>query len=168
MVTNQTKYFADDYELLADEEAFPRPPRRRRTKIKACFTIRRVLIAVAILPFLFLFTVLCSGIPPTYDDIRSFEKRLPQHNLSAAQAEQRLYLRFPDHLWGHGLNNILQEASVPSFPLLPPLTTPPTASCTLTLPPRSTGHMSLRTMSGPICPSRIPSTTFPSGLSGCR
>jgi len=95
------------YELLADGEAVPSPPRRRRTKINACLTIRRVLV---VLPFLFLFIVLCSGIPPTYNDIRSFEQTLPQHNLSA------LYLRFPDHLWGHGLNNFLQEASVPFIP----------------------------------------------------
>lgn len=25
---------------------------------------------------------------------------------------EELYLRFPDHLWGHGLNNVLQEACV--------------------------------------------------------
>ena len=28
------------------------------------------------------------------------------------KAREERYLRFPDHLWGHGLNNVLQEACV--------------------------------------------------------
>jgi hypothetical protein len=59
-------------------------------------------------------TILWRGIPPSYEDIRGYERRLPQHNLSLPfpEGEEGLYLRFPGHLWGHGLNNILQETYV--------------------------------------------------------
>ena len=55
--------------------------------------------------------ILWGSIPPSYDDIRGFERRLPQHDLSLPfpEGEDGLYLRFPGRLWGHGLNNILQE-----------------------------------------------------------
>jgi hypothetical protein len=45
---------------------------------------------------------------------------LPQHNLSLPfpEGEGGLYLRFPGHLWGHGLNNILQETYVTSVSFL--------------------------------------------------
>lgn len=41
------------------------------------------------------------------------------NGIAAGQSAESLiayderYLRFPDHLWGHGLNNVLQEAYVP-------------------------------------------------------
>jgi hypothetical protein len=73
------------------------------------FTIRRTLTMLSLVPFLLVLIVLWSGIPPSFDDIRTFERNLPQHNLTTAAAAGGMYLRFPDHLWGHGLNNILQE-----------------------------------------------------------
>jgi len=73
-------------------------------------TLRRILIFLVMIPLFLVLGILCSGIPPNYEDIRTFERLLPQHNLTKARAEHGKYLRFPDHLWGHGLNNILQEA----------------------------------------------------------
>jgi hypothetical protein len=66
--------------------------------------------------------VLLSGIPPTYNDIRTYEAKLPQNNLTdLSTADARTYLRFPGHLWGHGLNNVLQEAYVLAFVVSRPL-----------------------------------------------
>jgi hypothetical protein len=74
-----------------------------------------ILLLVAI-PLLIMVGVLLSGVPPTYNDIRTYEAKLPQHNVSALSvADSRMYLRFPGHLWGHGLNNVLQEACVLLF-----------------------------------------------------
>ncbi|KAJ7200654.1 hypothetical protein B0H12DRAFT_1289038 [Mycena haematopus] len=60
--------------------------------------------------------VLLSGIPPTYNDIRTYEVKLPQNNLSAVFVQdERTFLRFPGHVWGRGLNNVLQEALVMGY-----------------------------------------------------
>ena len=77
-------------------------------------TYRCTIIILACIFFLLVTAVLCSGIPPTYDDIRAYERRLPQHHLAAAlhNDSSARYLRFPGHLWGHGFNNILQETCV--------------------------------------------------------
>lgn len=107
------RYLADDYELLPSDSPSRLAPRRRRPRLTAClslFTVRRLIIFAISVPFLLIIAIVSSGIPPSYQDIRIFEQKLPQHNLTQAQKEHRLYLRFPDHLWGHGLNNILQEA----------------------------------------------------------
>lgn len=122
------RYSEEDYELLPGETGSPRPQdsHRRRTTSrhvlllcqKTC-TLRRVLLGLAAIPVLLALGILWSGIPPDYADIREYERTLPQHNLSLPYPEGQdgLYLRFPDHLWGHGLNNILQETWVPmSFP----------------------------------------------------
>ena len=86
-----------------------------------CFpcTLRRILVSLSLIPLLLVIGILSNGIPPSYDDIREYERRLPQHNLSLAPPEgnEGAYLRFPGHLWGHGLNNILQETYVLSFSL---------------------------------------------------
>ncbi|KAF7976759.1 hypothetical protein HWV62_5752 [Athelia sp. TMB] len=49
--------------------------------------------------------------PVDYSEIRAYERALPQHNLSLPYpgGQNGHYLRFTDRLWGHGLNNILQE-----------------------------------------------------------
>ena len=87
-------------------------PRRRlpHALLRLC-TLRRALAACAAACVLLVAGVLWSGIPPAFDDIREFERRLPQHDLALPSPEGRegMYLRFPDHLWGHGLNNVLQE-----------------------------------------------------------
>ncbi|KAF8801778.1 hypothetical protein BYT27DRAFT_7114216 [Phlegmacium glaucopus] len=61
------------------------------------------------------------GIPPSFRGIQAYENTLPQHNwskgveskLSGAYDEK--YLSFPDHMWGHGFNNILQEILLTSY-----------------------------------------------------
>lgn len=117
----ERRYPEEDYELLGAEptshiSGLPSGQRRRRPRLQACLhliTLRRILVFFALVPFLLILAVLWSGIPPSYEDVRTFERLLPQHNLTRAKAEPGMYLRFPGHLWGHGLNNILQEAYVP-------------------------------------------------------
>ena len=98
------------------------PPRNRRPLRHAWFwrpfTVRNILCSLAFAPICILGAILLQGIPPTYQDIRTFEQRLPQHSISAWSSVDGVhyhhprYLRFPGHLWGHGLNNVLQEACV--------------------------------------------------------
>ncbi|EGO04120.1 hypothetical protein SERLA73DRAFT_175890 [Serpula lacrymans var. lacrymans S7.3] len=121
-----------DYELLAGDTShrtgtspstFSNSSTRRRSWrsiFRACiqkFTIRRLLIAIALIPVVLVIAILWPGIPPSYDDIRLYERRLPQHDLSlSSQANPpNRYLRFPGHLWGHGFNNILQEIILMSY-----------------------------------------------------
>lgn len=95
-------------------------------------TLRRILHITLCVPLVLVLVILWFGIPPSYTDIRAFERRLPQHDwqgtsrsrlkskvgpLEGIEGEGR-FLRFPDHVWGHGFNNILQEACVPSFLVL--------------------------------------------------
>lgn len=115
----ERRYSEEDYELLGPEPTLHAVTnvglRRRRSRIQACFhciTLRRILIFFALIPFILILAVLWSGIPPSYEDVRTFERLLPQHNITRAKVEPGMYLRFPGHLWGHGLNNILQEACV--------------------------------------------------------
>lgn len=117
------RYSEEDYELLPGESGSPRPqehhrrrstvttPRRALLLFQKTCTLRRFLLGLAAIPVLLALGILWSGIPPDYADIREYERTLPQHNLSLPYPEGQdgLYLRFPDHLWGHGLNNILQE-----------------------------------------------------------
>jgi hypothetical protein len=114
----ERRYSEEDYELLATDSTsrvngISSTQRRRRSKFQRCLhhlTLRRILMFLAMIPFFLVLGVLWSGIPPNYEDVRKFERSLPQHNLTRARTEHGRYLRFPDHLWGHGLNNILQEA----------------------------------------------------------
>ncbi|KZT21880.1 hypothetical protein NEOLEDRAFT_1072823 [Neolentinus lepideus HHB14362 ss-1] len=110
----------EDYELLPPNGAPAGVSRKRRRSARgllyAClhlFTFRRIAITLVSIPVLLAMAVLWSGVPPSYEDIRVFERNLPQHNVSLAVSARRghepKYLRFPGHLWGHGLNNILQE-----------------------------------------------------------
>ncbi|KIJ64194.1 hypothetical protein HYDPIDRAFT_90909 [Hydnomerulius pinastri MD-312] len=81
------------------------------------FTLRRILFSLLCAPILALLAILCQGVPPSYNDIRIFERRLPQHSVAAltGAGRQPRYLRFPGHLWGHGLNNVMQEALLMSY-----------------------------------------------------
>ncbi|KAF8835811.1 hypothetical protein BDN67DRAFT_912302 [Paxillus ammoniavirescens] len=82
------------------------------------FTLRRLLFSLACTPILVFLAILCQGVPPSYDEIRVFERRLPQHSVAAltwAGSQPPRFLRFPGHLWGHGLNNVLQEALLMSY-----------------------------------------------------
>jgi len=73
--------------------------RRSSTRCHFLLAIPLILASVA------LFDVF----PSLYDDIREFEQRFPQHDPSLAESVGTKYLAFPDHIWGHGWNNILQE-----------------------------------------------------------
>jgi hypothetical protein len=114
----ERRYSEEDYELLGTDSTsringLPSAQRRRRSRLQRCLhhlTLRRILIFLAMIPLFLVLGILWSGVPPNFEDVRTFEKLLPQHNLTRARVEHRKYLRFPDHLWGHGLNNILQEA----------------------------------------------------------
>lgn len=102
-------YSTQDYELLPSSKSIP----RRRRYFRLClhfFTLRRAVASVALIPLLLVFIVLSSGVPPSFQDIRAFERALPQHNANVTQPA--MYLRFPGHLWGHGFNNVLQESCV--------------------------------------------------------
>ncbi|KAJ7878857.1 hypothetical protein B0H14DRAFT_2711114, partial [Mycena olivaceomarginata] len=110
----------DEYELLPEASHHDHEPRPRgRRRPHGCFrffTLRRICILLALIPLLTVVGVLLSGIPPTYNDIRTYEAKLPQNNLTdLSTADARTYLRFPGHLWGHGLNNVLQEAIVMGY-----------------------------------------------------
>ncbi|KAJ7120453.1 hypothetical protein C8R43DRAFT_1034688 [Mycena crocata] len=113
-----TQSHADEYELLPEashHDSRPRARRRPHVCLRVC-TMRRLLVFLVVIPLLAMVGVLLSGIPPTYSDIREYEKMLPQHNVSALSAlDPPIYLRFPGHLWGHGLNNVLQEAIVMGY-----------------------------------------------------
>ncbi|KAF7965020.1 hypothetical protein HWV62_1035 [Athelia sp. TMB] len=114
----------EDYDLLPSDRSNlgslrqDKPTRRRFLLLlslvlfvqKTC-SLRRIILGIASLPMVLVFLTLWSGVPPDYRDIREYERALPQHNLSLPYpaGQDGLYLRFPDHLWGHGLNNILQE-----------------------------------------------------------
>lgn len=69
---------------------------------------RSVVLAICIL---FLYWTIRSIFPPTYANVRRFEKALPQHNLDLIPPEgkDRRYLRFPGYRKGIGWNNFLQE-----------------------------------------------------------
>ena len=74
-------------------------------------SLRKTIYALFLVFLLIALGVLWNGIPPDFDSIRGYERRLPQHNLSLPRPEgvDGMYIRFPDHLWGHGFNNVLQE-----------------------------------------------------------
>ena len=53
------------------------------------------------------------GIPPSFSRIKTYEHSLVQHDWSVQPNSsgdyEEKYISFPDHLWGHGFNNVLQE-----------------------------------------------------------
>ncbi|KAF8890960.1 hypothetical protein BD779DRAFT_1469046 [Infundibulicybe gibba] len=48
-------------------------------------------------------------IPPRHKSTWTYEKNLPQHQCAQTGCPGRTYIQFPNHLWGHGFNNVLQE-----------------------------------------------------------
>ncbi|KAG5727511.1 hypothetical protein E4T56_gene12231 [Termitomyces sp. T112] len=106
----------EEYQLLATGSPSSYPShvqRRRRSRVQGCLrhhTLRRILGFVVLIPIFLLLGVLWSGVPPSFEDIREFERNLPQHYVTQVHAKGGKYIRFPDHLWGHGFNNVLQEA----------------------------------------------------------
>ncbi|KAF9260588.1 hypothetical protein L218DRAFT_1002551 [Marasmius fiardii PR-910] len=85
-------------------------------------TLRRVLLLLVAALILFVSLVMRGGIPPTFDDIRDYERHLPQHNVTEALFDaslqpqgRRKYLRLEGGAWGVGLNNVLQQVFHLSF-----------------------------------------------------
>jgi len=81
---------------------------------------KRALIILCLLPFVFAIMVVAyGGIPPSFSGIKTYEHSLVQHDWSVQPKSsgdyEEKYLSFPDHLWGHGFNNILQEMYVSSL-----------------------------------------------------
>uniref|UniRef100_A0A0W0G2T9 Uncharacterized protein n=1 Tax=Moniliophthora roreri TaxID=221103 RepID=A0A0W0G2T9_MONRR len=88
-------------------------PYRRRCSI--C-SLRHMLILLVITPVILLLILLRNGIPPKFEDIRIYERELPQHNITEALFDEllsppgrRRYLRVEGGVWGRGFNNVLQE-----------------------------------------------------------
>lgn len=59
------------------------------------------------------------GVPPNYSDLKLAEKSLPQHDWDWRKCyvdskrvgkQDPKYLRFADHIEGHGINNVIQES----------------------------------------------------------
>lgn len=106
--------------------------RRRRCAIGA--TPKRVFQALLSGLFLLVLFILSHGIPPSYQEFRKYEMELLGSAGSInwrwklrevdsgipsgwrghhdADDEEERYLWYPDHVWGHGWNNFLQEAYV--------------------------------------------------------
>lgn len=115
-------------------EKRPRSPPTRRLRRRVMRTAMVLVSGMVVLGV----WVWWSGVPPGYGDVREFERGLPQHRRwrevpegvelrlggggggrdgdGEVEGEAR-YLRFPDHVWGHGFNNVLQEVYV--FLILP-------------------------------------------------
>lgn len=94
--------------------SFRRHGRALRALSLSCFhliTLKRAITFLLSIPVLLALGILWSGVPPSFDSIREYERHLPQHNVSLPYPEGAtgMFLRFPGHIWGHGLNNVLQE-----------------------------------------------------------
>ncbi|KAK7032506.1 hypothetical protein VNI00_013075 [Paramarasmius palmivorus] len=81
-------------------------------------TLRHILLLLAITPVILVLILLRNGIPPKFENIRAYERSLPQHNMSEALYDpnfsrpgRRKYLRVEGQVWGRGFNNVLQEVA---------------------------------------------------------
>jgi hypothetical protein len=103
----------------------PKSSRLLRAALRSIRSLPAILLSTLL--SLLIVVVIYGGIPATYRDVRMRERALPQHRWEiacpwgrmsmkrgcyegAADEDGRYFLRFPDHVWGHGLNNVLQEA----------------------------------------------------------
>jgi len=80
---------------------------------------KRALGTLCLIPIvLCMLVIVYGGIPPSFRSIKAYEHSLPQHDWSKgigsklSGAYEERYLSFPDHIWGHGFNNILQDMYV--------------------------------------------------------
>ncbi|KAF8886706.1 hypothetical protein CPB84DRAFT_1787382 [Gymnopilus junonius] len=100
---------------------FPRVAAGRKTRFRVYSLVLLAFLVVGP-AFLLILLLLYGGIPPSYADARMRERQLSQHHWEKIIPENSMlaapgkvrepverYVRFPDHLWGHGLNNVLQE-----------------------------------------------------------
>ncbi|KAF5321801.1 hypothetical protein D9619_000051 [Psilocybe cf. subviscida] len=85
--------------------------------------LHSLLVLFLLIPMTVIGAVLAyGGLPPDYSSVREHERELSDHGRkitsqhswkfasSKEATDDRRYLRFPDHAWGLGLNNVLQEA----------------------------------------------------------
>ncbi|KAF9059785.1 hypothetical protein BDP27DRAFT_1340719 [Rhodocollybia butyracea] len=133
---------SEDYEL-SEDLSLPSPSLRRRKPhhhhkrrlslisllsfVQHTLTLRRIVFIASTALFFLVVGILSSGIPSTYEDVRVYERSLPQHRIRDAVTEKigkdgvmervhrRKYLWFDGALWGHGLNNVLQESFVMAY-----------------------------------------------------
>lgn len=126
----QTEGDDEEYELL-----MPDSTRFRYAKVypssiptsctclgRRCLPSLKRVVGVLCMTFIFLcvLVVVYGGIPPSFSGIKAYESSLPQHDWSkhyvgggGGGVKEQKYLSFPDHIWGHGFNNVLQEMYVP-------------------------------------------------------
>ncbi|KAF9035542.1 hypothetical protein BJ165DRAFT_1509905 [Panaeolus papilionaceus] len=102
---------------------YPRPlssPRRILSTLLWALLAAPVVLLVCVL--------LYGGVPPGYGDVRRAERAWIDFHAGAGrlggagggagvegEEEGRGYLRFKDHIWGHGFNNVLQEVLFTSY-----------------------------------------------------
>lgn len=103
-----------NYELLStdsESRASPLKPSRlpRRHFLRRFLHFRCFCISATAVVIVFVCAVLVSGIPSLYGDVRRFEHILPQHSAVVARHSNVKYISFPNHIWGHGWNNVLQQ-----------------------------------------------------------
>lgn len=128
-------------------------------RLTTLITFKRLLkLAIAILLILVL-VILSGGIPPSYQELRRYEKQVAQTastTLGAVRGRKMRYLRYSTRIWGHGWNNFMQEtyvlrayihsaAAAAANPLTPQKVSWFPTSHTL-----RTAPMSTRTIHGPI------------------
>ncbi|KAF9475376.1 hypothetical protein BDN70DRAFT_841049 [Pholiota conissans] len=144
--------------------------------------LRRGLYATLLTPlFILVLVILYGGVPPSYSDVKRKEWALPQHHwvstisrmmggtrgarsMRGVEEEDseahEIYLRFPDHVWGHGLNNVLQEAILSAHLTLT------TSSRTPVFEPYTWSHLSLpyTLYDFALRPTRVPLSAFVGGI----
>ncbi|KAJ8087494.1 hypothetical protein PM082_006325 [Marasmius tenuissimus] len=84
--------------------------------VRRILSFRRVLLLVVSVATIFVVFLLREGVPPTFEDVRQYERALPQHNRTDAWYDatldppgKRKYLRVEGTASGVGLNNVLQQ-----------------------------------------------------------
>jgi hypothetical protein len=105
----------------------PKSSRLLRAALRSIRPLPVLIISTLLLVSWLIIVVIYGGIPASYWDVRLRERAFPQHRWEAAcprgrksmkrgcyegalDEDSRYFLRFPDHVWGRGFNNVFQEA----------------------------------------------------------
>lgn len=77
-------------------------------------SLKRTLTVIFLIPIVLgMLVIAYGGMPPSFSMIKAYENSLAQHDWSKLKPSLgHKYLSFPDHIWGHGFNNVLQEMYV--------------------------------------------------------
>ncbi|KAF8995706.1 hypothetical protein BDQ17DRAFT_1401236 [Cyathus striatus] len=114
----------DEYELISPHNITPLSPLRSGSKTfveKLRYTVRllrhkRTLYILCGLLGTYCVYILSSGIPPSFSDIRDYERQLPQHTWdSRGKEDGRKYFRVSDPNRGRGFNNVIIEGLMMSY-----------------------------------------------------